>query len=329
MINTKTSGKLYIAGEYQVLNSGGLAIVYGLDKYIEFNIESSNNYSYQNGDNIKHSFTYNDDILEFDNSNDNEIVKQAFEVVFKFLELKKVSITPFSILINSELETTKGEKYGFGSSSAIISGLIKVVAKFFGLELSNDTLFKLSVIAQKEANELTSGGDLAAAIYGTTLLYQRYNLKWFLKQKNFSKLLKKKWPKLKIQTFKTNLKFGAIWTKFSYKTKNVELNITKKQFKEAKRIVSSMYVNIIQNNYLEVKSNFKEYQKWLDSVLFDEQLITNEIKLALKILNKFYLKGKVSGAGGGDSVIFLYPNNYDFTELQKELELNNLELILL
>lgn len=329
MINIKTNGKLYIAGEYQVLQSGGIALVYGIDKYIELNINDSNEYSYQNGDGILHRFLYKDNELSFNDTNNNILVQKSFKMIFEYLEYLNVEIKPFKINILTELESTKGEKYGFGSSSAIISAIIKIVGKYFGIDLDDMLLFKLSVLAQKEADELSSGGDLAASIYGTTVFYKRYNIKWLNKQKSFKKLVSKKWPKLKIIPFKTKMNFAAIWTKKSYKTENIELVISKKQLKQSRMIVNNMYSNFILNNYLEIKTNIKQYQLWLEEILEGENLITPEISKSLKILNKYFLAGKVSGAGGGDSVIFLYPEGYDFKELAEELTKNNLELIML
>lgn len=325
----KTSGKLYIAGEYQVLNSGGIAIVYGLNKFIEFEIQESKQYIYQNDNADERIFEYNDKKLDFHNKNNNEIIKKAFEVIFMYLELQNIDITPFKIIIRSELESNSGEKYGFGSSSAIISGVIKAVATYFEVELSNELLFKLSVYAQKLANELTSGGDLAASIYGTTVLYQRYDTKWFNKQDSLEKIISKKWRRLKIVPFETKLNFAAIWTKKSYKTKDIDLDISKKMYRKAKTIVNKMFVNLLDNKYLLIKENIKDYQLWLENILSDNNLITKEISKTLRILNKFNLSGKVSGAGGGDSVIFLYPEGYNFTNLKEELEIYNLELIML
>lgn len=56
MISLKTHGKLYIAGEYQVLNNGGNAIIFGLNRYIYFNISPSDHYSYTSRDK-KHLLT--------------------------------------------------------------------------------------------------------------------------------------------------------------------------------------------------------------------------------------------------------------------------------
>lgn len=329
MITIKTSGKLYIAGEYQVLNTAGVALVFGIDRFIELSIEEDSKYSYQNGDNIEKEFVYEGKEVVFPNNNNNDIVKKSFEVIFEYLNSKKIMITPFKIVINTELENKNGKKYGFGSSSAIITGIIKIVAEFFKQDLSNDILFKLGVIAQSRADVLTSGGDLAAAIYGTTILYQRYDLNWVKKQKSFSKLIDKKWPKLKIIPFKTNMNFAAIWTKTSYKTEGLTTVIPKAKYRVAKKIVNKMFVSLIDNDYLSLKEQIKEYQSWLESILVEENLITPEISKTLNILNKYLLAGKVSGAGGGDSVIFLYPEGYNFMNLETELHENNLELIMI
>ena len=78
------------------------------------------------------------------------------------------------------------------------------------------------------------------------------------------------------------MNFAAIWTKKSYKTENIELVISKKQLKQSRMIVNNMYSNFILNNYLEIKTNIKQYQLWLEEILEGENLITPEISKSLK-----------------------------------------------
>ncbi|WP_162140083.1 mevalonate kinase family protein [Haploplasma axanthum] len=323
-MNIKTSGKLYIAGEYEVLSKKGNAIIYGISKYIDFEIVESNEFFYQTR-NQKYVYQYeNNEII--DTTNEHLLIMEALKSSFNYLETKKIIIEPFGINIKTELEDEKRQKYGFGSSAALISGIIKVILTKYLKSVDNELVFKLSVLTQISTNTLSSGGDLAAAIYGNMVYYERYNLKWLLKKYNKKDIADIDWADLKIFQFNTNQKFAAIWTKKSYQTKQLTRIIRKKEYRTARKIVNNVYVNLVNNKYLELKENLKDYQKWLENILANDDLVTSEIKKALEITNKFHLSAKISGAGGGDSVIVLYPNGYDFKALREELIKNDLEL---
>lgn len=322
----KTNGKLYVTGEYQVLNKKGIAVIYGIPKYISFKISESNKFSYGKM-NEEETFTFNEKELKFEND-DNLLVQKSFLVAFKYLQNLGVEITPFVMNIESELEDTSGNKYGFGSSSAVISGIIKSVLNYFNCDINNIILFKLAVLAQIHADNLSSGGDLASSIYGNLVYYRHYNLKWVLKRKDNIKIVNKSWPHLVLLPFKTDILFGAVWTKSSFKTKELTNDIDKSNLKVARCLVQDSYKELRTNDYINLKKTIKSYQQWFEDVLSEEGIITSDIKTAIKILNKYMLAAKISGAGGGDSVIFIYPNDFNFEGVKKELSKNNLELIL-
>ena len=303
MLSTETYGKLYIVGEYQVLSNKGTAIVYGTNKKMFFNISNSASFFYETR-NIKKSFHYNNNTIKGIN---NILIEKSLKVVFMYLESLNIKIKPFTLTITSELETPNNEKYGLGSSSALISGIIKVVLMKFLNDFDPLIVFKLSVLAQIQANQLSSGGDLAAAIYGNYIFYQRYNLKWVLKNYQNINIVNKKWPHLKIERINTNLKFLAIWTKKSYQTPNINNKFNKKEIKKAKKIVKNCYENLENNNYELVYNNINQYQNWFENNI-DKQLITPEIKQIISIANNNNLACKISGAGGGDSLIVLNNN---------------------
>lgn len=325
IIEITTNGKLYILGEYNVLFPKGDAIIYGLNKHIKFSIVPAENFIYKTREQVKY-FDYNGKHFTFESNNNDEIIKAAINTTFNYLVYKKIEPKTFNLTIVSDLESKNGEKYGFGSSSALISGVIKSILLYHDFEIDNLLVFKLSVLTQHNLNEFSSGGDLASAIYGGIIYYRRYNKEWVYENSKNIEIVEKKWPGLKIIELKSDLKFAAVWTKTSYKTKNLTYEITKKELKQAKRIVSSAYRNIINNNYLNLKKDIQKYQLWMENVLKQDELYTKELKLAVKITNKYHLASKISGAGGGDSIIFLYPSGFNFANLEKELEEHNLKL---
>lgn len=326
IIEVKTNGKLYVLGEYNVLNKKGNAILYGMDRHITFLIKGHDEFLYETR-NQKQSFNYNGKQFVFESNNNDELIKAALNVSFDFLSYKKITIKEFKLIIKTELESKDGVKYGFGSSSAILTGVIKSILLFHDVLNENNLVFKLATLAQDKLNDLSSGGDLASALNEGLIYYQRYNKKWFDKNKNNINIVLKKWPHLKINKIDNNFNFGAVWTKKSYKTKKLTDKITKKEYRLATKLVKNAYKNISTNNYINFKNDILKYQKWLEKILEKDKLYTKELKTANDVLKRYFLSSKISGAGGGDSIIFLYPENYNFENLKKDLIKNNLELI--
>lgn len=307
MIKVKTHGKLYIAGEYQVLNSGGNAIIFGMSRYIHFKIMEHERFIYISR-NKKYYFKFENNTFKF--SNDNKIVNEAIKIAFKYLIDNNIKIRTFKIDIKSELETNEGAKYGFGSSSAIITGIIKAILLFQGLKIDNQLIFKLAVVAQINAKSLTSGGDLAAALYGTFIYYERYDLDFVMKNIHNKNIFNIKWPKLVIEQIIVNDIFVmAIWTNKSYKTKPLGKAITKKQYRYANRLVKVLKAGLGKGNFKLINKAIGAYDLWMKNILEDtNRYITSYDEISL-IAKKSHLSSKLSGAGGGDSAIVLYRHN--------------------
>ena len=63
-------------------------------------------------------------------------------------------------------------EFGFGSSSAVTTAVIKALSELFEIGISNGDLFKLSHKTVLDVQGLGSGFDLAAAIWGGTLYFR-------------------------------------------------------------------------------------------------------------------------------------------------------------
>lgn len=70
---------------------------------------------------------------------------------------------------------TKSEfssEFGFGSSSAVTTAVLKALSELLGVEISNKELFELSYRTVLDVQGLGSGFDLAAAIWGGTIYFK-------------------------------------------------------------------------------------------------------------------------------------------------------------
>lgn len=314
MIEVKTHGKLYIAGEYQVLNSGGNAIIFGMNRYMHFKIDDNDNFLYVSRGKA-FNFTYENKTFTF--ANNNKIVNEAIKTTFEYLNDNKIIIKPFKIDIKSELETNNGTKYGFGSSSAVITGIIKVILLFHEIQCDEKLIFKLAVIAQIKGDVLTSGGDLAAALYGGYLYYERYDLEFVLNNIDNNNLMNLNWPMLLIEPINAiDINVMAIWTNESYKTKPLNKEITKKLYKYANRLVKVLKAGLEKGKFKLINKAISAYDQWLKAILKDTNRYINSFNEINDIAKKHGLSSKLSGAGGGDSAIVIY-------KLEQEVKLTN------
>ena len=181
MINVKIPGKLYIAGEYSILKPGNEAVLVAVNKFVNLTISPSKYYLFKSE---LGSFRWM-------NSNDVPVfsyhqlkhAKSAIYVSHLFLRSKNITPKVFRINLNSELMDHENKKYGLGSSSAVIVAVIRAILSFHSVFIDNLVLFKLSVLAQIEINDMSSGGDLAVSIYGGYVRYRRYDNVWVLNNK--------------------------------------------------------------------------------------------------------------------------------------------------
>lgn len=324
MLSVKTHGKLYIAGEYQVLNTGGNAILLSLDKYVYINICRADNFSYESRG-ISYEFVKDKCRVIF-NKHHNDLVEKTFETVFAYLNSLQIPIKPFKLSIASELESETGIKYGFGSSSAVISGIIKAVTSFNNIILDNEALFKLSVLTQISLGDVSSGGDIAAAIYGGWIYYERYDYNWVIANVGKLDLVNIAWPNLIIERMDVkDTQVLAAWTKIAYKTLPLKKAISSKKHRRAYKLVLSLKAALETNNYKVINHTIKSYNNWMKNILKHTNRYTQKLAEAIKIANKNKFVAKVSGAGGGDCAIIVYNKNIGTNKLWRELEMFNIQ----
>jgi mevalonate kinase len=77
-----------------------------------------------------------------------------------------------TVSLSIETASDFSASLGLGSSSATVAACLYGLAKLFDVELSLDQLFDMGIAAIQQVQQLGSGADLAAAIYGGTLYYE-------------------------------------------------------------------------------------------------------------------------------------------------------------
>lgn len=150
MIETRAPGKLFIAGEYAVVEPHEPAVIVAVDRFIRVQVTPGMAYSA---------------------TNHTPHVAAAIDTVEQVRRERGLTQQHYDIVIQSELENEHGIKFGLGSSAAVTVALIDALSSLYDLGLSALERFKLSLLATITIAPRASGGDLAASTFGGWLRY--------------------------------------------------------------------------------------------------------------------------------------------------------------
>lgn len=134
-LQVKIPGKLYVAGEYAVVESGHTAILTAVNRYITLTLEDSernelwiphyeNPVSWPVGGELKpdgEHWTF---------------TAEAINIATTFLKSEGIELTPVKMIIETELIDQSGAKYGLGSSAAATVAVINALMTKFYPEIS-------------------------------------------------------------------------------------------------------------------------------------------------------------------------------------------------
>ena len=214
-VQATAPGKLYIAGEYAVVD-GAAAIVAAVNRYVKVTVDDENlrcENTQENlcenlcenvcnrrkyygiitseGENYKPFYwtrdldgniLYRDDLDSEDSAKSYSYVIAAMRVVDAYsreIYAPNCNRNVYNLHISSELDDAKsGKKYGLGSSAAVTVAVVRALCKWYGLKLETSTISKLSLIVSSTVKKSGSGGDVAASSLGGVILYRAYNREW-------------------------------------------------------------------------------------------------------------------------------------------------------
>ena len=346
MITKKAPGKLYIAGEYAIVEPGSKAIVLAINQFVTASIEESKNDS---GKII--SKQYQNDILSWRRKGSSLIVNNrenpyhyilsAISITEEYALLQNKCLKTFNLYINSELDSKDGKKYGLGSSAAVTVATIKAVAAFYNLKLTKKILFKLASIAHLTVQGNGSLGDIAASVYGGWIAYQSFNRDWLLnslENRDLKYILNTEWPDLNVEllSLPSDLKLCIGWTGHPASTSELVDEVASKGYQETKnyhdfikksndcldRLIKSFKASDSQNilNGITENRHLLQGLSQFSKVTIETDLLTKLCDIA----EHFGGAGKSSGAGGGDCGIALLPKKINVSKLKSTWIANNI-----
>jgi phosphomevalonate kinase len=304
-------GKLYIAGEYAVVDPGHPAIIMATQQCIRATIEPSNQFKLINKNN-KREISF-DDLAVVDEY--WKYALSALRVFYQWLEEKGIDYSFVTITIESDLDSEDGRKLGLGSSGAVVAAIIKGLTRYYHLSIDAYSQYKLCVISQTQLQIGGSYGDLAAAVFGGVIRYTRFE--HFDMNQSLSDLVVMEWPKLSITYLElpAGLHWVVGWTGIPASTQNQvdKINAFKDEpmydrlLGQAGQIVDDMTKC---HTALEFMKGIHRYRQWLKDLesLTHITIETPLIQSFIELCDKYQGRGKSSGAGGGDCAIAFFPH---------------------
>lgn len=222
LITEKAPGKLYIAGEYAVVENGYPAILVALDQFVTCSIEESaaevgKIISRQYHNNALQWYRLGEQMVVDNRDNPFSYILSAIKVTEEYARSFARELRIFDLHIDSQLDSDSGKKYGLGSSAAVTVATVKALCHFYNLPVTKDEIFKLAAIAHFEVQGNGSLGDVAASVYGGWIAYHSFDRQWLAQQRKYldlRTLVDLPWPDLKIESLKapSNLQLLIGWT---------------------------------------------------------------------------------------------------------------------
>ena len=206
-ITSKAPGKLFIAGEYAVVEPGHGAIVAAVSRYLTVTIDNATSVgtltSTQNPD-VVVEWTRENKLFHAEADHPYKLVEEAILVAEQYIrETGKSTNDLYSLSITSELDDAKrGIKYGLGSSGAVVVATIQAILDFYKTPHTPLLVYKLSVLTNLRLSQRGSFGDIAASSFGGMVYYtspERSDLLEQLQSKSIKAICEADWRGLTIE----------------------------------------------------------------------------------------------------------------------------------
>ena len=314
-------GKLYLAGEYAILEDYASALITSVPKKITVFVEES--------DKTTIFDTINKTSVGLFEENSNFTLVQQF---IQFLTEYTNSDKTFSLTIFNELHSDD-KKYGLGSSGAVLVAIARAILSFENITYNDLTIFKLVALFNIKHNLSGSMGDVAASINDGITFYQKFNAKFvnemIRQDKPVKEIINTNWDGLLIEKIqpKADLSILARWTGEAVDTKeHVKLwKQHKDNYKEEFKVFvenSNNLVKTLKDNLVETDASnaLNTLNKLRENLLYLESFSKIPMETnAMKNYIDSHSAGKQSGSGSGDIVLGFEKNN-DKYQLQLNLE---------
>lgn len=327
MIEASAPGKLYIAGEYAVVEAGHPAIIVAVDQFITVSLEHNEEYgsirSFQYGE-LPILWTRQDGQLVLDKrENPFHYILAAMELTEQYAQEQGKELSFYELSVTSELDNSTGKKYGLGSSGAVTVATVKALCKYYQLDVTKKQIFKLAALAHLSVQGNGSCGDIAASVYGGWIAFTTFERQWVadkFKNESLTTLLALVWPELSIQTLTPprDLRLVIGWTGSPASTSSLVDKVTKQRemdqasyqrfLQDSKQCVEALIQAFEENNIPKIQEKIRLNRQLLLGMSKKTGVVieTPALKKLCDLAETYHGAAKSSGAGGGDCGIVLF-----------------------
>ncbi|MFJ4486986.1 phosphomevalonate kinase [Streptomyces longwoodensis] len=196
-------GKLYVAGEYAVVEPGNQAVLVAVDRQVTVAVTVVERPGVVIASDLlarPERYTFEGGRLGGGAGGVPHVVA-AVETVAALLAERGLEVPGLEVSVSSTLHEG-GTKYGLGSSGAVTVAAVAAVAAACGLELSAAQRLRLALLASARIDAGGSGGDLAASTYGGWIAYRapdRAFVKDLAGRRGVQGALDADWPHLQVR----------------------------------------------------------------------------------------------------------------------------------
>jgi phosphomevalonate kinase len=206
VIEVSAPGKLFIAGEYAVVEPGYPAVLIAVDRFVTVSLAATSGQGRLISDQFGHLpvvWRRDGDRLVIDrDQRPFDYVLSAIRVVESFASESGRDLSFYDLAITSELDDRSGRKFGLGSSAAVTVATVSALDRFYGLGLDELSRLKLALLATVGVNPLASGGDVAASLYGGWIAFSSPDREWVVRRSSETSVVEvvaEDWPGLSVR----------------------------------------------------------------------------------------------------------------------------------
>ena len=341
-ITSKAPGKLFIAGEYAVVEAGHGAIVAAVSRYLTVTIDETTSVgtltSTQNPD-VVVEWTREGELFCAKEDHPYRLVEEAILVAEQYVrECGTATNALYSLAITSELDDAKrGIKYGLGSSGAVVVATIQAVLDFYKTPRTPLLVYKLSVLTNLRLSQRGSFGDIAASSFGGIVYYtspDRSELLVQLQSQTIKEICDTDWKDLTIERLPEIPDFTLLvgWTgqvaitdsliQATEKKRRVETDSAfyKEFLKKSHAIVQGLQSAWNKQNIPALQEGIRANRALLNEFAREMQLEieTPALQTLCDLAEQVGACAKTSGAGGGDCGICFTKNETERKQIEKQ-----------
>ena len=324
-IQTTAPGKLYVAGEYAVVEPGYSAIITAIDLFFHLEIRETKN---PHGSIYSKGFTETPVLWErtegqvklSEDSVELKYMVSAIRTVEAYLKQQDIELRTYDIIASSDLDSPTGRKLGLGSSGAVTVATVRGLLQYYEVEASDLLVYKLSVVSQIRLAVNSSFGDLAAITYTGWVRYTSFDQEVIfreLQQTSIKEVVEMDWPHLNIQRLDVadDVRYLVGWTGSPASSNNLVGDVQRKTrkgennyphfLKESKASVEALTEALQTNEVDQIKAAVQRNRQALLNMGLQTNVLIETPKLTelCEIAAQHGAAAKTSGAGGGDSGI--------------------------